>query len=67
MDDSSPDIHDDARPGDEGHRTTPEPEPQDQGAPEDTGDPVGDDNIRDGTVGGLMGGARQSQGQGQGG
>ena len=38
-----------------------------EGAAEDTGDAVGNDNIREGRVGGLMGGARQSQGQGQGG
>jgi hypothetical protein len=29
--------------------------------------PVGNDNIRDGTVGGVMGGAHQAGGQGQGG
>jgi hypothetical protein len=38
-----------------------------EGAAEDTGDAVGNDNIREGRVGGLMGGPRQSQGQGQGG
>jgi hypothetical protein len=32
-----------------------------------TGDPVGRDNIREGRVGGLMGGPHQQQGQGQGG
>ena len=32
-----------------------------------TGAPVGRDNIRDGRVGGIMGGPHQSQGQGQGG
>jgi hypothetical protein len=32
-----------------------------------TGDPVGRDNIREGRVGGLMGGKHQQQGQGQGG
>lgn len=32
-----------------------------------TGEPVGADNIREGRVGGVMGGARQQQGQGQGG
>ena len=32
-----------------------------------TGGPVGRDNIREGRVGGLMGGAHQQQGQGQGG
>ena len=30
-------------------------------------EPVGNDNIRDGTVGGVMGGPHQSMGQGQGG
>ena len=43
------------------------PTPADEGAAEDTGDVVGNDNIREGRVGGLMGGRRQSQGQGQGG
>jgi hypothetical protein len=43
------------------------PGPADEGAAEDTGDAVGNDNIREGRVGGLMGGPRQSQGQGQGG
>jgi hypothetical protein len=32
-----------------------------------TGEPVGGDNIREGRVDGLLGGAHQSQGQGQGG
>ena len=32
-----------------------------------TGAPVGRDNIREGRVGGIMGGPHQSQGQGQGG
>jgi hypothetical protein len=32
-----------------------------------TGEPVGRDNIRDGRVGGVMGGPHQQQGQGQGG
>jgi hypothetical protein len=32
-----------------------------------TGEPVGRDNIREGRVGGVMGGPHQSQGQGQGG
>lgn len=36
----------------------------DEASPED---PVGNDNIREGRVGGLMGGPRLSQGQGQGG
>jgi hypothetical protein len=30
-------------------------------------EPVGDDNIREGTVGGVMGGPRQQGGEGQGG
>jgi hypothetical protein len=30
-------------------------------------EPVGEDNIRDGTVGGVMGGPRQQGGEGQGG
>jgi hypothetical protein len=30
-------------------------------------EPVGNDNIREGRVGGVMGGPRQQQGQGQGG
>ena len=32
-----------------------------------TGEPVGADNIREGRVGGVMGGPHQQQGQGQGG
>jgi hypothetical protein len=32
-----------------------------------TGEPVGPDNIREGRVGGVMGGRHQQQGQGQGG
>ena len=32
-----------------------------------TGEPVGRDNIREGRVGGVMGGPHQQQGQGQGG
>ena len=32
-----------------------------------TGEPVGADNIREGRVGGVMGGRHQQQGQGQGG
>lgn len=32
-----------------------------------TGEPVGADNIREGKVGGVMGGPHQQQGQGQGG
>lgn len=32
-----------------------------------TGQPVGRDNIREGRVGGVMGGPHQQQGQGQGG
>lgn len=38
--------------------------PRDRGG---TGEPVGTDNIREGRVGGVMGGVRQQQGQGQGG
>jgi len=38
--------------------------PRDRGG---TGDPVGADNIREGRVGGVMGGRHQQQGQGQGG
>ena len=33
---------------------------------QDLDEPVGNDNIRDGTVGGVMGGGGQSQGGGQG-
>lgn len=36
----------------------------DPGGPDE---PVGNDNIREGRVGGVMGGPRQQQGQGQGG
>ena len=38
------------------------------GVPEsqDLDEPVGNDNIREGRVGGVMGGPRQSQGEGQG-
>jgi hypothetical protein len=32
-----------------------------------TGEPVGRDNIREGRVGGVLGGPHQQQGQGQGG
>jgi hypothetical protein len=32
-----------------------------------TGEPVGPDNIREGRVGGVMGGPHQQQGQGEGG
>jgi hypothetical protein len=35
--------------------------------PEATGEPVGDDNIRDGRVDGVMGGPHPQAGQGQGG
>jgi hypothetical protein len=46
-----------------------EPEPgaaADDDVDAETG-PAGDENIREGRVGGVMGGPRQSQGQGQGG
>jgi len=44
--------------------TTPDDEAElDPGEPHE---PIGNDNIRDGTVGGVMGGPRQQQGQGQG-
>jgi len=36
-------------------------------APGAATEPVGNDNIREGRVGGVMGGPRQQQGQGQGG
>ena len=45
--------------------TTMPPSATDEGGP--PGEPVGNDNIRDGTVRGIMGGPHQSQGQGQGG
>ena len=45
--------------------TTMPPSTTDDGAP--PGEPVGNDNIREGTVRGIMGGPHQSQGQGQGG
>jgi hypothetical protein len=35
--------------------------------PAEPHEPVGNDNIREGRVGGVMGGPRQQQGQGQGG
>ena len=41
------------------------PSATDEGGP--PGEPVGNDNIREGTVRGIMGGPHQSQGQGQGG
>ena len=46
-------------------QSTLSPEPTDEGGL--PGEPVGNDNIRDGTVRGIMGGPHQSQGQGQGG
>ncbi len=42
-------------------------DPANELEPGDPAEPVGNDNIRDGTVGGVMGGPRQQQGQGQGG
>ena len=46
-------------------QTTMPPSATHEGGP--PGEPVGNDNIRDGTVRGIMGGPHQSQGQGQGG
>jgi hypothetical protein len=56
---------------DPGRETEPnrptEPDAADQLDPGEPAEPVGNDNIREGRVGGVMGGPRQSQGQGQGG
>jgi hypothetical protein len=56
---------------DPGRETEPnrptEPNAADQLDPGEPAEPVGNDNIREGRVGGVMGGPRQSQGQGQGG
>jgi hypothetical protein len=43
-----------------------EPEPETQLDPGTAEDQVGNDNIREGRVGGVLGGPRQQQGQGQG-
>jgi hypothetical protein len=43
------------------------PDPSAELSPGDPTEPVGSDNIRHGRVGGVMGGPRQQQGQGQGG
>ena len=53
-----------AEPEDEAMPTAPAP-PGAERMPD--GQPVGADNIRDGTVRGLMGGPNQTQGEGQGG
>jgi hypothetical protein len=59
---------------DEGDLDAPQPPMQASGADENVFDaagaarePVGNDNIREGRVGGVMGGPHQSMGQGQGG
>ena len=44
-----------------------EPSPEDELDPGEPTEPVGNDNIREGRVGGVMGGPREQGGQGQGG
>ncbi|HET7028640.1 MAG TPA: hypothetical protein VFI28_13175 [Candidatus Limnocylindrales bacterium] len=57
-------------PADAGRKTEPNrattPDDEAELDPGEPHEPVGNDNIRDGTVGGVMGGPRQQQGQGQG-
>jgi hypothetical protein len=65
-----PDANDQAT--DPGRETEPDepssgPESHDVLDPGEPAEPVGNDNIREGRVGGVMGGPRQQQGQGQGG
>jgi hypothetical protein len=56
--------HDNPDPAPEAERPTTHERPDEPGA---TGEPVGNDNIREGRVQGLMGPPHGSQGQGQGG
>lgn len=63
---------DDDRATDPGRDTEPNrpsggPEPGAELDPGEPAEPIGNDNIREGRVGGVMGGPRQQQGQGQGG
>jgi hypothetical protein len=64
---------DDPLPGLDGDSRDPDatppgdPRPDAELEPGDPAEPVGNDNIRDGRVGGVMGGPRQQQGQGEGG
>jgi hypothetical protein len=59
-----PPDHRNPGPAPEAKRPTTDERPDEPGA---TGEPVGNDNIREGRVQGLMGPPHGSQGQGQGG
>jgi hypothetical protein len=69
--DPLPSLDREEDPTDPGAETEPNrptaPDPSAELSPGDPTEPVGSDNIRDGRVGGVMGGPRQQQGQGQGG